>query len=60
MTAKELITELLNMDMAKKISIEYPTPEGAYRGNYSRFEETENFILTEYEHGIIIGIDYDN
>lgn len=59
MTVKELITILLDMDMNKEISIEYPTDKGLIVGNYSRFEESENFNVNEYEHGVIIGVTTD-
>lgn len=60
MKVKELITILLDMDMNKEISIEYPTDKGHIVGNYSRYEESENFTVTEYMHGVTIGISNDN
>ena len=56
MTVKELITSLLDMDMKKDVTIEYPTARGKIVGNYSRFEETEDFKVTEYMHGVLIGV----
>lgn len=56
MTVKELITLLLDMDMNKEISIEYPTASGQIVGNYSRYEESERFEVKEYTHGVIIGV----
>ena len=56
MTVKELITMLLDMDMNKKISIEYPTASGHIVGNYSRYAEAEQFEVNEYMHGIVIGV----
>lgn len=62
MTVKELITILLDMDMNKEISIEYPSIEyptnsGKIVGNYSRYEEAENFEINEYMHGVTIGVE---
>lgn len=60
MKVKELITILLDMDMNKEISIEYPTASGQIVGNYSRYEEAENFEINEYMHGVTIGVSNDN
>ena len=60
MKVKELITVLLDMDMNKEISIEYPTNNGKIVGNYSRYEEAENFEINEYMHGVTIGVSNDN
>lgn len=60
MSVKELITILLDMDMNKEISIEYPTNAGHIIGNYSRYEEAENFEINEYMHGVTIGVSNDN
>lgn len=60
MSVKELITILLDMDMRKEISIEYPTSSGKIVGNYSRYEEAENFEVNEYMHGVTIGVSNDN
>lgn len=60
MKVKELITILLDMDMNKEISIEYPTNSGKIVGNYSRYEEAENFEINEYMHGVTIGVSNDN
>ena len=57
MKVKELITMLLDFDMNKEVSIEYPTDRGKIIGNYSRYNETKNFEVSEYMHGVIIGID---
>lgn len=57
MSVKELITILLDMDMNKEISIEYPTSSGKIVGNYSRYEEAENFEINEYMHGVTIGVE---
>ena len=60
MNVKELITILLDMDMNKEISIEYPTNSGKIVGNYSRYEESERFEVNEYLHGVTIGVSNDN
>ena len=60
MSVKELITILLDMDMSKEVSIEYPTASGQIVGNYSRYEEAENFEVNEYMHGVTIGVSNDN
>ena len=57
MTVKELIIKLLDCDMNKKVSLEYPADKGQIIGNYSRYQETENFEIKEYMHGIIIGVE---
>lgn len=60
MTVKDLITMLLDFDMNKQVTIEYPTEKGKIVGNYSRYAETKEFEVSEYTHGVIIGIDHDN
>ncbi len=60
MKVKELITILLDMNMDKEISIEYPTATGKIVGNYSRYNESGQFEIKEYPHGIVIGISDDN
>ena len=60
MKVKELITILLDMDMNKEISIEYPTTIGHIVGNYSRYAETGHFEVNEYMHGVTIGVSDDN
>ena len=60
MSVKELITILLDMDMNKQVSIEYPTDKGHIVGNYSRYAGTNNFEVNEYIHGVIIGVENDN
>lgn len=57
MTVKELITILLDMDMNKEISIEYPSNSGLIVGNYSRYNEAKDFDVNEYNHGVIIGVE---
>lgn len=56
MTVKELITVLLDMDMSKEITVEYPTDKGQIVGNYSRYNESANFTVDEYMHGVVIGV----
>ena len=56
MTVKDLITILLDMDMTKEVSIEYPSNSGLIVGNYSRYEESEQVEVNEYIHGVIIGV----
>ena len=60
MTVKELITRLLDMDMSKEIAVEYPTNTGNIVGNYSRYNEAENFEVTEYMHGVVIGVNNEH
>ena len=60
MKVKELITILLDMNMNKDVSIEYPADDGLIVGNYSRYKEVADFDVNEYSHGVIIGIDNDN
>lgn len=57
MTVKELITILLDMNMNKEITIEYPNDNGLIVGNYSRYVESKDFDITEYGHGVILGIE---
>lgn len=60
MTVKELVTVLLDFDMSKQISIEYPTDKGHIIGNYSRYAGTQEFDVNEYMHGVIIGVEHGN
>lgn len=60
MTVKELITILLDMDMNKEVCLEYPTSSGSMVGNYYRYEQSENFKVTECTYGVIIGVSDDN
>ena len=60
MTVKELITILLDFDMNKQISIEYPTNKGHIIGNYSRYNSAGDFKIAEYMHGVIIGVENEN
>lgn len=57
MIVKELITQLLECDMNKEVTVEYPTERGDIVGNYSRYNDTREFEIKEYEHGVIIGIE---
>lgn len=57
MTVKELINKLLDCDMTKKVSLEYPNEKGNIVGNYSRYTEASKFEVKEYQHGIIIGVE---
>ena len=57
MTVKELITILLDFDMNKNVSVEYPTDKGKIVGNYSRYSEAPQFEVTEYMHGVVIGVE---
>ena len=59
MTVKNLITMLLDMDMDKQVSVEYPTDKGYIVGNYSRYKDAKDFDVTEYRHGVIIGVEND-
>lgn len=60
MKVKELIIQLLDCDMDKEVSLEYPTERGQIVGNYCRYEEAEQFEIKEYAHGVIIGVEDDN
>jgi hypothetical protein len=57
MTVKELFTILLDFDMHKEVSVEYPTDKGKIVGNYSRYSEAQQFDVTEYMHGVVIGVE---
>ena len=57
MTVKELIIKLLDCDMNKEVSLEYPNEKGHIVGNYSRYAESERFEIKEYEHGVIVGVE---
>ena len=57
MTVKELITMLLNCDLSKQVTIEYPTDKGLIVGNYSRYSENTDFIVNEYRHGVVLGVE---
>lgn len=57
MTVKEFINELLDCDMNKEVSLEYPTARNYETGNYYNYEEAERFKIYDCEHGVIIGVD---
>lgn len=57
MTVKELVTSLLNLDMNKEVTIQYPTASGLIVGNYSRYDVSKDFTVSEYSQGIIIGVE---
>ena len=56
MKVKDIIIALLDVDINKEVSIEYPTADGQIVGNYSRYEEAKQFEIHEYMHGVVIGI----
>lgn len=62
MTVKELIVALLECDMNKEVTIEYPNGDGQIIGigNYSRYNNCDNFNVTEYMHGVVFGIENEN
>ena len=60
MTVKELITTLLDMDINKNVSIEYPARMDETTGNYSRYEEAQQFEIKEYYYGVVIGASNDD
>lgn len=57
MTVKDLIIALLDSDMNKEVTIQYPTAEGMIVGNYSRYDVAKDFVIKEYNYGLIIGIE---
>ena len=57
MTVKELITILLDSDMNKEVTIEFPTADGLIVGNYSRYDMAKDFVIKDYSHGLIIGVE---
>lgn len=57
MTVKELIVSLLDVDMDKEVTVEFPTPEGQIVGNYSRYAVSKDFIIQNCNHGLIIGVE---
>ena len=60
MTVKELINELLECGMHKRIMIDYPSDNNCEVGNYSKYRESNAFRLIECPHGVIIGVQDDN
>lgn len=56
MKVKELITVLLDFDMNKDVTVEYPTDRGLIVGNYCRYSETKDFDVKEYMHGVTLGV----
>ena len=56
MTVKDLILKLLECDLNKELSIQYPHEE-LESNNYCSYTQTEIFEVLEYEHGVIIGIE---
>lgn len=57
MTVKDLIIELLGVDMNKEVSVEYPTSNGKIVGNYSRYEVGDSIRLVECDYGVIIEVE---
>ena len=58
MTVKELIQKLLDCDINKSVSIEYPiSNKRELSGNYYRYELAENFYVVEFDRGVVIGIE---
>lgn len=57
MTVRELITILLDSDMDKEVTIEFPTADGLIVGNYSRYDMAKDFVIKDYSHGLIIGVE---
>ena len=56
MTVKDLIIELLNTDINKEVSVEYPTSNGKIVGNYSRYDVADTIRVVECDYGIIIEV----
>lgn len=56
MTVRDLIMKLLDSDLSKDISIQYPHEEN-HSNNYSCYTQTENFEIKDFEFGVIIGIE---
>lgn len=59
MIVKELITVLLDMDMNKKVSIEYPVDKRQI-GNYCSYREADNITVTQCGYGVILGVEDEN
>jgi len=58
MTVKELIMELLNCDINKPVSFEYPLSEhGSLTGNFYNYEEADTAQVIEQEYSVIIGVE---
>ena len=57
MKVKELITILLDFNMDKEIVVEYPTDSGNIVGNYCRYNDSKDFEVNEFDHGVIIGVE---
>lgn len=55
-TVRELINELLEHDLDKKISIEYPT-KNLNSSNYASYEQADFFEIIDCDYGIIIGVE---
>ena len=56
MTVKDLILKLLECDLNKELSIQYPHEE-LESNNYSCYTQTEQFEVKAFEYGVIIGIE---
>ena len=58
MTVKDLIMELLNCDINKPVSFEYPLCEhGSLTGNFYNYEEADTVQVIEQEYSVIIGVE---
>lgn len=56
MTVKDLIMKLLDSDMTKEVSIQYPHEE-TFSNNYSCYTQVDQFEIKDFEYGVIIGIE---
>lgn len=56
MTVKDLIIELLGIDMNKEVSVEYPASNGKIVGNYSRYDVADTIRVVECDYGVIIEV----
>lgn len=59
MMVKDLIVKLLNHDLNKQITIQYPT-EQLTVDNYSAYNESKEFIIVAGSTGVIIGVENVN
>ena len=58
MTVKDLILELLECDLNKRVSFEYPLSEhGSLTGNFYNYEQADTIQVIEQEYGVTIGVE---
>ena len=56
MTVRDLIVELLDCDLNKAVSVEFPN-NSRQTDNYYKYEQADYFRIIESDYCVIIGVD---